>query len=233
MGNCTCWHVMELAEGLRRKWGRSQLRTAPCRPTLQGGFCPCEEQGRFDSAFLRWKFKIKSAQQWAFLLLPPITTNSFPVTSLNGGSHCRAEDDERFPVAPDQQWQMCHALPKIQQWCVSPHSHEGHWCSACWNTWKGKSSMLPSCWRGHFLLVLNMEADISSPLVFPGVIWGTKNSGGGCSSASTPEFFPPTVCRAIAGRMGRAGLEHPTAPTEHPPGWVPSLCEEDLMHSYK
>lgn len=77
MGNCTCWHVRKLVERLRKKWSRSQLRTTPCRQTPQGGFGPCEERGSFDSAFLGWKFKIKSAQQWAFLLLPPITTNSF------------------------------------------------------------------------------------------------------------------------------------------------------------
>lgn len=179
-----------------------------------------------------WKFLIKSAQQQAFLLLSPITTNSCPVTSLDGGSHCRAEDGERPLVAPDQQWQMCHVLPKNQQWCVSPYSHEGHWCSACWDTQTWGSSTLLSCWRGHFPSCTKYGSNIRRPLVFPRVIWGTENSGGGYSLVSTPHCFPPTVGKARAGRMGRTGLEYLAAPTEHPPEWVSRLWAASVQGTW-
>lgn len=150
----------------------------------------------------------------------------------------QAEDGERLPVAPDQQWQMCHVLPqKSAVMCFSPLS------------WRS----LEFCMLGHterkvrhaaFLLKRAFPSSTKygsrhkcalTPLVFPGVIWSTENSGGNCSLVSTPDCFPPTVGRPRAGRMGRIHCTHcshrtPTQASAWPLG---SLCSGDLMDSHK
>lgn len=231
MGNCARWNVMELAEGLRRKWRRSQLRTAPCLKchrevlahvrskaaltqhswvkvsnqisTAASIFAAFSHNYQFlPSHKLGWRIPLQSWRWWKAPGCPrPTVTN--------------------VPCSPQKSAVMCFSL---LSWRSLVFCMLGHTDMKVKHTAFLLKRAFPSCTK--------YGSNISHPLVFPRVIWGIENSGGGYSLVSTPHCFPPTVGKARAGRMGRTGLEYLAAPTEHPPEWVSRLWAASVQGTW-
>lgn len=133
MGNCTRWHVMKVAEMLRRNWNRDQLRASPSIRTPQDGFGLCEEQGSYWKTHhsLGESLKPNLCSKEHFCSFLPQPVSSAQSQAQTGGSRCRAEDGDKLPIASDWWWQTHYVVPKSQQWHVPHLASEGHCCPTC------------------------------------------------------------------------------------------------------